>query len=230
MPLHPSPVPRSLAHQPWTPRERVLAALLEFRGSVSFAASLVTVGGDFAAREVPLHVHGMTAAHVKHGLEDFIPRSRDFQLVVDQPDEVLDWTRVPEFRESETAREHLLAAGYTQGVSLVLRAHGRMVGTFHFNVTHTDAFDDTEFQAIDAVRDALSAAVGGALDAAAASLSERELTVLTLVATGATNAQIAEQLQISRRTVATHVEHLLQKLRASNRLQAVAAARERHLI
>src|SRR3546814_9868130 len=92
----------------------------------------------------------MTAAHVRHGLDDFIPRSRDFRLVVAQPDEILDWTRVPEFRESGTAREHLLTAGYTQGVSLLLRAHDRNVGTFHFNVTYTDTFDDAEFKDIDA--------------------------------------------------------------------------------
>lgn len=230
MPLHPSPVPRSLAHRPWTPRERVLAALLDLRGRVPFAASLVTVGGDSTAREVPVHVHGMTAAHVKHGLEDFIPRSRDFRLVVDHPDEILDWTRVPEFRESDTAREHLLAAGYTQGVSLVLRTHGRAVGTFHFNVTHTEEFDDAELQAIDAARTALSAAVGGMLRASDVALTRRELIVLSLVATGATNPEIADRLGIARRTVATHIEHLLRKLQASNRTQAVRVGVELDLI
>src|SRR3546814_19999131 len=71
----------------------------------------------------------MTAAHVWHGLDDFIPRSRDFRLVVAPPDEILDWTQVPEFRESGTAREHPPTAGYTQGVSLRLRAPNGPAGT-----------------------------------------------------------------------------------------------------
>lgn len=53
-------------------------------------------------------------------------------------------------------------------------------------------------------------------------LTPRQQAVLALVATGATNSQIAIQLRITERTVRKHVEDVCRKLRVSNR---VAAAR-----
>lgn len=55
-------------------------------------------------------------------------------------------------------------------------------------------------------------------------LSAREEEVLSFVSLGLTNGQIANRLQISRTTVRTHLEHVYQKLEASNRVEAVARA------
>lgn len=55
-------------------------------------------------------------------------------------------------------------------------------------------------------------------------LSEREREVLTLVAEGATNREIAERLVISENTVSFHVKHILAKLHLKNRAQAAAYA------
>jgi branched-chain amino acid transport system substrate-binding protein len=55
-------------------------------------------------------------------------------------------------------------------------------------------------------------------------LTTREHQVLSGLAAGMTNAEIAEWLDIARRTVATHVEHLLAKLEVPTRSAAVAAA------
>lgn len=63
--------------------------------------------------------------------------------------------------------------------------------------------------------------------AAAASLdrlTDRERDLLRLVAQGATNREIAEQLVLSERTVKTHVHHILEKLGVENRAQAAALA------
>ena len=62
------------------------------------------------------------------------------------------------------------------------------------------------------------------------SLTERELEVLQLVARGQSNTAIAETLSISEPTVKTHVGHLLAKLGAQNRAQAVVAAYEGGII
>lgn len=65
--------------------------------------------------------------------------------------------------------------------------------------------------------------VGGGLSAARlASLTPRERQVLELVAGGARNAEISERLVLSEGTVKTHVKHILAKLGASNRSQAIA--------
>lgn len=56
-------------------------------------------------------------------------------------------------------------------------------------------------------------------------LTERELEVLQLAATGASDQQIADQLILSRATIKTHLRNIYGKLQVSNRTQAVARAR-----
>ena len=53
-------------------------------------------------------------------------------------------------------------------------------------------------------------------------LTPRELEVLALMATGATNSRIAAQLVITDGTVKSHVKRILRKLRSANRAEAIA--------
>ena len=55
-------------------------------------------------------------------------------------------------------------------------------------------------------------------------LTERELIVLRLVASGASNPKIAEKLSISVNTVKSHLKNILSKLQLENRTQAAAYA------
>jgi len=55
-------------------------------------------------------------------------------------------------------------------------------------------------------------------------LSKREMEVLVCLSSGQTTNQIAEDLFISENTVKTHVRHILEKLNASNRAEAVSKA------
>jgi len=61
-------------------------------------------------------------------------------------------------------------------------------------------------------------------------LSERELTVLARVAEGRRNREIGELLGISEETVKGHVKHIVEKLGAHDRTQAVAIAVRRGII
>ena len=61
-------------------------------------------------------------------------------------------------------------------------------------------------------------------------LTARELEVLALLAAGAPNPRIAEQLVVSLDTVKKHVSHLLSKLGAANRTEAATRARQLGLI
>lgn len=61
-------------------------------------------------------------------------------------------------------------------------------------------------------------------------LSERELEVLALLASGRTNSEIASSLFVSVGTIKSHTGNIYRKLEAKNRAEALARARELGLI
>lgn len=61
-------------------------------------------------------------------------------------------------------------------------------------------------------------------------LTEREREVLTLIARGYTNKQIAEELFVSEKTARNHVSHILEKLGLARRSEAAAFAVEHKLV
>ena len=61
-------------------------------------------------------------------------------------------------------------------------------------------------------------------------LTARELEVLGMLAAGRSNRAIASELVVTVDTVKKHVSHVLDKLGAANRTEAVARARELGLI
>lgn len=76
-------------------------------------------------------------------------------------------------------------------------------------------------------------AIGGRGNARTATeepLTDRELDVLRLVATGSTNSEIAGTLEISERTVGNHIGSILRKLHLANRTQATLYALRRGLV
>jgi len=63
----------------------------------------------------------------------------------------------------------------------------------------------------------------------ASPLSPREQQILTLIAEGWTNKQIARELGVAESTVKIHVQHILRKLRVESRVQAAVYATENGL-
>ena len=61
-------------------------------------------------------------------------------------------------------------------------------------------------------------------------LTPREIEVLKCLAQGSTNREIAQQLNVSVRTVTTHVRNILDKLHLANRTQAALYAVEHGII
>ncbi len=80
------------------------------------------------------------------------------------------------------------------------------------------------------VSDFLGRAEEGSIKSAMGDLTEREQEVLRLLAEGYTNDEIADQLVISRHTVARHRENLMRKLKLHSRSELVKYAIRRGLI
>ncbi|MGH9189302.1 MAG: LuxR C-terminal-related transcriptional regulator [Acidimicrobiales bacterium] len=85
------------------------------------------------------------------------------------------------------------------------------------------------FETLGAIPDAAVVALTSGGAPRPGGLTARELEVLALVAKGSTNRQIADQLVISEKTVASHVGHFLTKLGLSSRSAATAYAYEHGL-
>ncbi len=77
---------------------------------------------------------------------------------------------------------------------------------------------------------ALPSRSAGAPAGLAGSLTDRELEVLRLLAAGQSNQRIAHDLVVTLDTVKKHVSHVMSKLGAANRTEAVARARQVGLI
>ena len=76
----------------------------------------------------------------------------------------------------------------------------------------------------------LSQAEGQVRDASTPRLTERELEVLSRVAEGMSNREIADVLEISENTVKNHVRNILEKLHLHSRMEAVLYAVRANLL
>jgi len=101
----------------------------------------------------------------------------------------------------------------------------RLIGEFARTAPASGAVSDVADPAV-------KTAAGGrcTADFLARVLTEREREVLTMVARGLSNAEVAEQLTISPATAKTHVAHLLTKLDARDRIQLVIMAYQSGLV
>ncbi len=96
-------------------------------------------------------------------------------------------------------------------------------------------FVSKDFSAADIVRAVRMVALGQEVFAPASktdaeTLTSREREVVTLIASGATNAEIAKQLYLSPHTVKEHASTIYRKLGVRNRAEAVTAAQRRGLV
>jgi DNA-binding NarL/FixJ family response regulator len=86
------------------------------------------------------------------------------------------------------------------------------------------------FEPVEADAGPRAAADGGEPDAPSSSLSLRQMEVLALLCQGMTNRQIADGLELSEKTVKTHVTCIFRALGVVNRTQALLAARRTGMI
>lgn len=98
--------------------------------------------------------------------------------------------------------------------------------TMHMRESSLESYRKNILAAFPSVDTSATLSAGTNIDA----LSERELEILHLVATGLSNNQIAQELVLTAGTVKWHVNNIFGKLDVHNRTQAVARAREIKLL
>jgi DNA-binding NarL/FixJ family response regulator len=121
---------------------------------------------------------------------------------------------------------HALDAPYQEArVRVLLATACRALGDTDGADMELDAARSV-FTALGATTDLtrVQATSAGAANQPPGGLTERETEVLALVATGRTNREIAAQLVISEKTVASHLSHIFTKLDLSSRSAATAYA------
>ncbi len=116
-------------------------------------------------------------------------------------------------------RDQLDRLGTLQPSVTTIPSDGADSGAYEMQVVALTSFDGVAVRGVVVIRDA-----GETL------LSPREIEVIRLVAAGLTNAQISEELGIARRTVASHVEHILTRMGVGTRTAAAVLAAQSGLL
>ena len=193
-------------------------AVLEATGNIEVVAEAAT--GTEAVKAATEHMPDVVLMDIRmpdmDGIEATrrLPRQRVLILTTFGLDEyILDALRAG-------ASGFLLKDAPTQDVIAAVRAVAAGDAVLSAGVTR---------QLLDQVARRLPAPITREPDVAEA-LTGREQEVLRMLATGLSNAEIAEALTVSEPTVKTHVSHILGKLGLRDRVQAVIYAYETGLI
>ena len=193
-------------------------AVLEATGNIEVVAEAAT--GTEAVKAATEHMPDVVLMDIRmpdmDGIEATrqLPRQRVLILTTFGLDEyILDALRAG-------ASGFLLKDAPTQEVIAAVRAVAAGDAVLSAGVTR---------QLLDQVARRLPAPITREPETAEA-LTAREQEVLRMLATGLSNAEIAEALTVSEPTVKTHVSHILAKLGLRDRVQAVIYAYETGLI
>jgi DNA-binding CsgD family transcriptional regulator len=135
-----------------------------------------------------------------------------------------DTTSMRRFRRAPLYGEFFGPAAIGHQLTLGVEATPRRLAGMWFNRARRD-FSDDDLLVAELLRPRLQAAeVAVRRGAARAALTAREREVLDIVATGATNAAVAEALVVSRATVKKHLDNIYAKLGVGFRAAAADRA------
>lgn len=216
-------VQRALAEDRWThDRLRLLPAYVDIAlrvGAVDAAAAAVDeLQGAARDRDVPL----LAAAAAQAAGQVATARGEPLGALRLLREAVAGWQQLGAPYDAALAREHLADACHAVGDDETARLELEAALLTYEQLGAAPALARVS----SALRDLSGSVRGGARP----SLTQREAQVLRMVATGATNRSIAEQLFLSEKTVARHVANIFLKLGVGTRAAATAYAYEQRLV
>ncbi|AKD98731.1 response regulator transcription factor [Rhodococcus qingshengii] len=202
---------------------------LRARG-LAYSAAAVTYRDPSSGRHRALASSGYDARVLEFLLDDFVADRNLFGIIREASGVPVFWQDVPRFEQVEMVTDVLRPSGYAEGASVALGFSGREVtGLLHMSFADSGVVDRVR-EVVAASSAACSRVVGDQVALDRVHLSPREIQVLQLVARGAGNVEIAEELFVSRRTVATHLENIFVKTGTNSRVQAAVRAAKWGLI
>ncbi len=188
--------------------------------SSAAAVALVTGGRTHSLAAAA----GYQQPTVDYLLGQFAYEDPGMQVVYAHPGQLLTWDDIPSYRSTFSAEHILIPAGFHEGTSIAIPdSSGRTVAVLHISVTQP-AFPLWLRDFVEGVLRVAVSIVCALQMRSRANLTQREVEVLRYLADGLTNTAIGDVLYLSRSTVNTHVEHILRKLEAKNRLSAAVLA------
>jgi len=216
----PDGVPAVLAHG-------ILAML---RAAVPCSAAAITVRHGRSGTHRLLANGGYAAGPATYLSVDFVRDDphfalvREAALVREGPERTLFWADIPRFECSVLAREVLLPVGYREGTSVAIGpGRAREAALLHVSFDRPD-LDPEIGNVIAGWARRCTDVVADQLTLQEWRPSPREREIVAMIARGLSNAEIADRLFVTRRTVATHVEHILARSGLSSRVAVAARA------
>ncbi len=210
------------------PAEKIRLAAEAFLRTTVFAGLAVTYCPQTEAGHSFLFARGYEDAALVHLRSSFVTDDPMYRRIVANA-ALLTW-RGGQFAQGESARTWLMPAGYRNGFSLpVLHSDLGEIGSIHANSYASD-FGDHQLDAAQAFSRFLAVMLSQKATHDEVKLTPRELHVVRCISEGASNPEIAEELCVSRRTVATHVENILRKLGTRSRVGIAVEGAKRGLI
>jgi LuxR family maltose regulon positive regulatory protein len=230
--------------------------LLRLRDVTAFNKWLASAGSTFAKCDELLNMYGsiVYARFLVHegGLEDAAGLIARMERAARQSDYVkplltllslkaLMYRRQGDSEQAQASLEEALHLAMPQKYRRVFIDEGKPMRALLLDYRsivkqRVDTTNHTEMIAALSYLDRLLAAFPSQTDPGAAGhgmppepLSERELDILRLIATGRSNQEIAEILVIAVSTVKTHINNLYGKLGTNRRTEAIAIARQQGL-
>ncbi|WP_420879997.1 response regulator transcription factor [Rhodococcus sp. (in: high G+C Gram-positive bacteria)] len=200
--------------------------LSRWSAELGYVAAAITYRrrGDRAHRV--LANGGYTVPVAQYLAHEFVEDTRTFDHIRVASGRPVCWDDVPDFERTPAAANVLRPSGFREGSSVALGLErGQVTSVLHVSFT-SPRVDSTARAGIEALARQCRGIVADQSDRESFRLSGREYQVLGLVAQGASNAEIAAELSISRRTVATHLENIFAKTGSRSRVRVAVRATE----